>query len=76
MFQGILWYTLLYVSANQIIFGGGSNYMTEEDIANLTPETRRARIAGSKWVLLDEESMLLTIWTCKLCMLFIYRRLT
>lgn len=50
--------------------------MTEEDIANLTPETKQARIVGSKWVLLSEQSMVLTIWTCKLCMLFIYRRLT
>ncbi|KAL8706247.1 MAG: hypothetical protein Q9201_000684 [Fulgogasparrea decipioides] len=76
MSQNILWYTLLYVSANKVIFGGGSNFMTQEDIDNLTPESRAMRIAGSKWVLVSEESMVLTIWSCKVCMLFIYRRLT
>lgn len=50
--------------------------MTDEEIAELTPETRETRIAGSKWVLVSEESMVLTIWSCKACMLFIYRRLT
>ncbi|KAL8722867.1 MAG: hypothetical protein Q9225_000700 [Loekoesia sp. 1 TL-2023] len=76
MAQNILWYTLLYVSLHKIIFGGGSNFMTEEEIAALTPEGRETRIAGSKWVLVSEESMVLTIWSCKACMLFIYRRLT
>ncbi|KAL8722263.1 MAG: hypothetical protein Q9181_007527 [Wetmoreana brouardii] len=76
MAQNLLWYTLLYVSANKVIFGGGSNFMTQEDIDNLTPESRATRIAGSKWVLVSEESMVLTIWSCKVCMLFIYRRLT
>ncbi|KAI4266188.1 MAG: hypothetical protein L6R38_008895 [Xanthoria sp. 2 TBL-2021] len=57
MTQNILWYTLLYVSLNKVIFGGGSNFMTEEDIAALTPETTAMRIAGSKWVLVSEESM-------------------
>ncbi|KAI4117330.1 MAG: hypothetical protein LQ345_002419 [Seirophora villosa] len=31
------------------------------------------RAAGSKWVLLLEEFMVLTVWACKLCMLFLYR---
>ena len=76
MLSVVPWYTLLVVSINQIIFGGGSNYMTSDEIAALTPESRKARIAGSKWVLLSEEVMVLTIWTCKVCMLLIYRRLT
>lgn len=76
MLTVIPWYTLLVVSCNQIIFGGGSNYMTPDEIAALTPEIREARISGSKWVLLSEEVMVLTIWTCKVCMLLIYRRLT
>ena len=76
MFQAILWYTLLYVSCNEIIFGGGSNFMTQQDIANLTPATRRERVSGSKWVLVSESSLVLTIWSCKVCMLVIYRRLT
>jgi hypothetical protein len=76
MLSAVPWYTLLVVSINQIIFGGGSNYMTPDEIAALTPESREARIVGSKWVLLSEEVMVLTIWTCKVCMLLIYRRLT
>ena len=50
--------------------------MTEEDIATLTPEKKRMRVAGSKWVLVSESSMVLTIWSCKICMIIIYRRLT
>ena len=50
--------------------------MSEEDIASLTPETQRMRVAGSKWVLVSEQSMVLTIWSCKVCMIMIYRRLT
>jgi hypothetical protein len=72
----IPWYTLLVVSINRIIIGGGSNYMTPEDIAALTPQTKADRISGSKWVLVSEEVMVLCVWTCKICMLLIYRRLT
>lgn len=71
----IPWYTLLVVSLNQIIFGGGSNYMTPEEIAQLTPESRHSREIGSKWVFLSEEVMVLTVWTCKVCMLLLYKRL-
>lgn len=76
MAQNIVWYTLLYVSLDKVIFGGGSNFMTDKETAELTPETRETRIAGSKWVMVSEESVVLTIWSCKACMLFIYRRLT
>lgn len=73
--SAIPWYTLLAVSLNKIIFGGGSNYMTQEDILALTPETKHQREIGSKWVLLSEEVMVLTVWTCKICMLLMYKRL-
>lgn len=76
MVHAAIWYTLLVVSINKIIFGGGSNFMTPEEEAALTPETIRERIAGSKWVFVSEQAMILTIWSLKLCMLFIYRRLT
>lgn len=69
------WYTLLVVSLNKIIFGGGSNYMTDTEIAALTPEIWRGRVVESKWVLLSEEVMVLTVWTCKVCMLLLYKRL-
>lgn len=71
----IPWYTLLVVSLNKIIFGGGSNYMTTEEIATLTPESKHNREVGSKWVFLSEEVMVLTVWTCKVCMLLLYKRL-
>lgn len=73
--SSILWYTLLAVSLNKIVFGGGSNYMTDEEIAALTAETKLQREIGSKWVFLSEEVMVLTVWTCKVCMLLLYRRL-
>lgn len=76
MVTTIPWYTLLVISINKIIFGGGSNYMTPEDIAALTPQAKADRISGSKWVLVSEEVMVLCVWTCKVCMLLIYRRLT
>ncbi|KAH8802994.1 hypothetical protein F5884DRAFT_903598 [Xylogone sp. PMI_703] len=50
--------------------------MTPEEIVALTPEIKAARIAGSKWVLLNEEVMVMSIWTCKVCMLLIYGGLT
>ena len=50
--------------------------MTPEEKAALTPETTKERIVGSKWVIVSEQAMILTIWSLKLCMLCIYRRLT
>jgi hypothetical protein len=50
--------------------------MTAEEITALTPQTREDRITGSKWVLVSEEVMVLSVWTCKSGMLLIYRRLT
>ena len=50
--------------------------MTDDEIANITPEVIEERTAGSKWVLVSEEAMIMAIWSCKACMLLIYRRLT
>ena len=76
MVHAILWYTILVVSINKTISGGGSNYMTAEEEAALTAESIRERVKGSKWVVVSEQAMVLTIWSLKLCMLFIYSRLT
>ena len=76
MINGFIWYTILCVSFNQIASGGGSNLMTPEDIAALTPEITEDRIRGSKWVFVSEHSMILTIWSMKICMLLVYTRLT
>ncbi|OAX83896.1 hypothetical protein ACJ72_01742 [Emergomyces africanus] len=71
-----VWFTLLCVAINQVIAGGGSNLLTAEEVLALTPETKVARISGSKWVYVSEHMMVLTIWTLKFCMLAIYGRIT
>ena len=76
MVHAVLWYTVLVIAVNKTIFGGGSNFMTAEEEAALTPATIRERTKGSKWVVVSEQAMILTIWSFKLCMLFIYSRLT
>ncbi len=76
MINATFWYTLLVVSINMMIAGGGSNFMTPDEIASLTPQTVKERVEGSKWVFVSEQAMILTIWSLKLCMLFIYGRLT
>ena len=42
----------------------------------LTPESITSRIRGSKLVLVVEQSMILTIWGCKICLLLMYNKLT
>jgi len=76
MLSAVVWYTILCVSLNEVASGGGSNLMTAEDIAALTPEIHEERVRGSKWVFVSEHAMILTIWTLKFCMLIIYGRIT
>lgn len=76
MANGVIWYTVLCVAFNQIAVGGGSNLMTQDDIDALTPEITASRIAGSKWVFVSEHSMMLTIWSMKVCMLVLYASIT
>ncbi|KAF4212735.1 hypothetical protein CNMCM5878_000754 [Aspergillus fumigatiaffinis] len=76
MLFAVLWYTLLCVALNQVASGGGSNLMTEEDRANLTPAIYAERVKGSKWVFVSEHSFVLAIWAMKACMLVIYSRIT
>lgn len=71
----ILWYTLLIVSMNEII-PRGYNYMSDAEVASLTPHEREVRSDGGKWVMVSEEMMVLTVWSCKVCMLLIYKRFT
>ncbi|KAI5296118.1 hypothetical protein KEM52_005579 [Ascosphaera acerosa] len=71
------WYTILCVAINKIIQGGGSNYFPDSDkVHDLTPEDVRHREIGSKWVMVNEQSMIWCVWTCKFCMLLMYKRLT
>lgn len=53
-----------------------SNLILPEDIPLLTPESITSRILGSKLVLVVEQSMILTIWGCKVCLLLMYNKLT
>lgn len=53
-----------------------TNLILPEDIPALTPTSIISRIRGSKLVLIVEESMLVTIWGCKICLLLIYNKLT
>lgn len=76
MVFSIIWYTILCVALNEVANGGGSNLMTDEDIANLTPSTYAERVRGSKWVFVSEHAFILCVWSCKACMLVIYARLT
>ncbi|RDL40255.1 Uncharacterized protein BP5553_00234 [Venustampulla echinocandica] len=76
MVNCVIWYTLLCVAFNQIKFGDGSNLMNDDEIAALTPEIKASRIAGSKWVLVSEHSMLLAIWSTKVCVLVLYASIT
>jgi hypothetical protein len=76
MANGIIWYTILCVAFNRIMSGGGSNLLSPDDIAALTPDTIAERVAGSKWVFVSEHSMILTIWSTKVCMLILYMNIT
>ncbi|KIV91063.1 hypothetical protein PV10_05648 [Exophiala mesophila] len=73
---GLVSYTMLCVSFNQMATGAGSNLMTPEEEAQLTPEIIADRIRGSKWVFVSEHAMLLTIWSMKAAMLTLYARVT
>ncbi|GIJ83503.1 hypothetical protein Asppvi_002326 [Aspergillus pseudoviridinutans] len=79
MLFAVLWYTLLCVALNEVASGGGSNLMTDEEIANianLSPASYADRVRGSKWVFVSEHSFILAIWAMKACMLVIYSRIT
>jgi hypothetical protein len=53
-----------------------TNLMLPSDIPNLTPESIKSRIHGSKLVLVVEQSMIMTQWGCKICLLLLYNKLT
>jgi hypothetical protein len=53
-----------------------TNLMLPTDIPLLTPESIKSRVHGSKLVLVVEQSMIMTIWGCKICLLLMYNKLT
>lgn len=76
MINGLVWYTILCVAFNQIASGGGSNLLAPGELGTLTPENIEERIRGSKWVLVSEHAMVLTVWSMKACMLMLYASIT
>lgn len=70
------WYTVLCIALNQTVGGAGGNFMTDAEIAALTPEIAAARSVGAKWAFVGEESRLNLIWLLKACMLITYIRMT
>ncbi|KAI9742911.1 MAG: hypothetical protein M1818_003640 [Claussenomyces sp. TS43310] len=64
-----------YVYAAGIFFAS-TNLMLPDEIPDLTPESIKERIYGSKLVIVVEEFMIFTIWGCKICLLILYNRLT
>ncbi|KAJ5948263.1 hypothetical protein N7466_001278 [Penicillium verhagenii] len=76
MLNAVLWYTILCVALNQVASGGGSNLMTDEEKAHITPAIHAEREKGSKWVFVSEHAFILCVWSLKACMLVIYARIT
>ncbi|KAJ5088594.1 hypothetical protein N7456_012210 [Penicillium angulare] len=76
MCNAVLWYTILCVALNEVASGGGSNLMTAEERATMTPAIHDERERGSKWVFVSEHAFILCVWSLKACMLIIYARIT
>jgi hypothetical protein len=68
-------YTNLIICMN-IVAHLDTNLMLPTDIPLLTPDSIKSRIIGSKLVLVVEQSMITTIWGCKICLLLMYNKLT
>lgn len=76
MVKAMMWNTVLVVSGNKIILGGGSNLLIsgEEVLVDLTSMVIQERIITSTWGFVSH-LMVLTIWSLEIGMLFLYRRL-
>ncbi|KAH8593893.1 hypothetical protein B0O99DRAFT_493547, partial [Bisporella sp. PMI_857] len=68
-------YTTLIAVMN-VVSHYSSNLMLPDEIQHLTPDSIKSRIYGSKLVLVVEQSMILTTWGCKVCLLICYSKLT
>ncbi|TGO40968.1 hypothetical protein BHYA_0028g00090 [Botrytis hyacinthi] len=69
-----LFYTTLMVSIN-IVFNLDTNLISPADIPLLTPASIASRVKGSKLVLVVEQSMIMTIWGGKACLLLMYMQM-
>ncbi|CZT11085.1 related to integral membrane protein PTH11 [Rhynchosporium graminicola] len=68
-------YTVVITGIN-ILAHLDTNLMLPEEIPLLTPESIASRIRGSKLVVLVEQSMIMTQWGCKICLLLLYNKIT
>ncbi|KUJ14456.1 uncharacterized protein LY89DRAFT_139975 [Mollisia scopiformis] len=68
-------YTSLVANMN-VVAHLDTNLMLPTDIPTLTPAGIASRIHGSKLVLVVEQSMIMTQWGCKICLLLLYSKLT
>ncbi|TEY86378.1 hypothetical protein BOTCAL_0009g00050 [Botryotinia calthae] len=69
-----LFYTTLMISIN-IVFNLDTNLILPSEIPQLTPESIASRVKGSKLVLVVEQSMIMTIWGGKACLLLMYMQM-
>ncbi|KAI1486458.1 hypothetical protein F5X96DRAFT_654959 [Biscogniauxia mediterranea] len=67
--------TVLIVTIN-ILSRTNTNLIDPNDMSELTPDSIRDRIYGSKMVLVVEQMQITVIWTIKCCLLLMYYRLT
>ena len=68
-------FTLDFWAINEVA-RNGSNYMSPEAAANLSPEGVQQAIYGSKMTLVMEILTLTTTWGLKGCLCLMYNRLT
>ncbi|KAJ9137543.1 Decarboxylase [Pleurostoma richardsiae] len=68
-------FTGVVVSSNQVAING-SNYVSDEVVAQFTPQERNNAEWGSKMLLALEQFQLATIWLVKACLLLLYARMT
>ncbi|PLN85040.1 hypothetical protein BDW42DRAFT_191123 [Aspergillus taichungensis] len=71
----VITFTGVMVCVNQVSING-SNYMSPEIAATLTPESRRSAVWGSKMTFALEHFTLSSLWLVKGCLLLVYNRLT
>ncbi|KAG9228697.1 hypothetical protein BJ875DRAFT_228844 [Amylocarpus encephaloides] len=72
----VLGFYSVLVPVMNIISNLDSNLILPKDIPLLTPSSINDRIRGSQLTVVVEQSMIVTIWGCKVCLLLLYSKLT
>ncbi|KAI9734919.1 MAG: hypothetical protein M1834_001999 [Cirrosporium novae-zelandiae] len=71
----LIFYSILVPTLN-VVEHVDTNLMTPDELASLTPQSVKDRTYGSKMVLVVEQSMIMTVWGCKGCLLLMYSKIT